>query len=320
MLAPMLGVGFFTYSSQEKKQKKLENQIKDIKSKIELFKKEDPELKKLKNKGLEVLEKIRKARDAWWYLGDMEGIKKKFKPVFRKISPSKVQDFPNFLKLSRHINVSSSYGEAVGLIGSLESTGEFQISEIKIRTSESEDKSNKHKVEFWLSTLQIKQDVIDKLTSALGEKQVAQIDKSYYKRSLRLKPTWKKGKVLVLKKAARDPFINLKRRRDTWLAKLKKEQEEREAKLKAGLGVDGAAGSKGPIDFSDKLILRGVVTIRGVKTAILDAKYEVVPGRKNLYRYNVREGESVGSMRVVSIKAKRVTLRSGSSIYYSLMP
>ena len=323
LLLPLMGVGFFSNSQQQKEKVKLERRIKKIKIKVEALNEKDPSFMSLKEKGLIALKKFNKVKDNWWYLGELEGIKKKFKPTFRNISSSKVEDRADFKKYSRLISMSSTYPEAVDLIHNLETTAGFQVDGLKINTSDKDDK--KHDVQFWLSFLRVKQSVIDKLAKLVEGDAPARDDKKYYKRSLHLKPVWKKGQRLARKRITRDPFINLKKRRDEWVAQVEAENKAKEiarlarlAAAKNGVQNDQER-SPLPVDLSKELVLRGILSIKGTRMAILDARYEVVPGQKNLYRYNVKIGDFVGEKEVISIENKRVILKSKNRTYYSVM-
>jgi hypothetical protein len=325
LLLPLMGAGFFTHSHQQKEKVNLDNSIKTTEKKIKQLEAEDALFEKLKAKGKVALEQLYVTKDNWWYLGELEGIKKKYKPIFRNISPSKVKQDKNFVTYSRLVNISSSFPDSVDLIDNLENDSDFHIEGLDIKTGQEGEDVNKHNVEFWMSFSRVKEEVVNKLATALTGKDSKKIDKKYYEKSLRIKPFWKKNQLLAVKEVKKDPFIDLHRRREQWLAKLKEEQEAKEKALLARRAAEAAGIVGGPdiltdADLSDRLVLKGILDIKGIKMAIFDAKYEVVPGRKNLYRYNVKVGDSVGDKEIVSIDKKRVILKSGDMTYYSMMP
>lgn len=323
LFVPLMGTSLFTYSSQRKEKKKIESRIQNIKASVEALTEDDSTLEKLKKDGKAVLKRFNITKDNWWYLGDLEGIKGKYRPVFKNISRSKVSEGPNFTKLSRLVNMSGTFSEALDLIGNLEDSGDFQIEDLRISTDKTDNK--KHEMEFWLSFMRIKEDVVKKLSDAIEGKSSAKKDKKYHKRSLRFKPRWKKGERLILKKSKRDPFVDLKKRREAWLAQIKEEQQNLTSKQLLAKELRSKGKSKEnaplpPLDISLKLVLKGVLSLKGTKMAILDAKFEVIASQKNLYRYNVRIGDFVGDKKVTRIEDKRVTLKSGKRTYYTVMP
>ena len=320
LLVPLTGVGFFTHSRQQKEKDKFDKKIKAIEIKTSKLKEQDIRFEKLKKEGRIALKELNITKDNWWYLGELEGIKKKYKPLFRNISASKVKQQKNFTTYSRLVKMSSSFPEAVDLMDSLENTSGFQIEGLDIQ-SNNEDTS-KHNVEFWMSFSRVRKKVVDKLSSSLTEKTLQKSDKEYYAKSLRLKPSWKKNQLLALKRVKKDPFIDLKRRRELWLDKLEAEREAKKIALEAKKAAGGAGieGDASDANMSAKLVLKGILSIKGTKMAVLEAKYEIVTGRKNLYRYNVKVGDSVGNKEVVRIEEKRIVFKSGDMTYYSTMP
>lgn len=297
----LMGVSLVTYFHQKKEKAKIDQDVEALKTKIEDLKKPDLEFEKLKKTGMAALEKLTKSKDNWWYLGELEGIKKKYKPYFRNISASRITDGNDFKIYSRLIKMSSSFSESVDLIESLEGFGGFKLESLDVQANEED--SRKHDVEFWLAFSRVKQPIVDKLADALREKEAKKVEKNYFTTSLRLPPSWKKNRLLVVNRGGRDPFINLKKSREEWLAKLGE-----------GRNVGG-----GTADLSDKLILKGILSIKGTKMAILDAKYEVIPGKKNLYRYNVKVGDFVGEKEVIRIDDKQVYLKAENKMYLTMM-
>jgi hypothetical protein len=312
---PLLGTGFFTYSQQKKEKKKANDRIEALKKKIERLEKKNAHFEELKKKGHVTLKDLYMTKDNWWYLGELEGIKKKFRPNFRNISASKIKEDKNFTRFSRLVKISSSFPEAVDLMDNLEFANGFQIEGLDIHADEKN--SEKHGVEFWMSFSRVKQDVIDKLAAALTGKKPKKTDKKYYERSLRMKPVWKRNRRLVLKRRGRDPFVDLKKRREEWLEKLKAAHEEKEKTLSEKKETETLV--KQNVDFSDKLVLKGILSIKGIKMAILDAQYKVNPERENLYRYNVKIGDFVGEKKVVRIDNNQVVLKHQGMTYFSTM-
>ena len=324
LLLPLMGAGFFTNSHQQNEKTRLDNSIKALEKKTAGLKAEDALFEKLKVKGKIALKELYVTKDNWWYLGELEGIKKKYKPVFRNISASKVKQDKNFVTYSRLVNISSSFPDTVDLIDNLENASSFHIEGLDIKPSRKGEDVSKHNVKFWMSFSRVKDGVVDKLAAALTGEDAKKHDKKYYEKSLRIKPFWKKNQLLAVKEVKNDPFIDLHRRREQWLAKLKEDREAKEAALlakraKEAAGIVGGPDNVSNADLSNKLVLKGVLDIKGIKMAIFDAKYEVVPGRRNLYRYNVKVGDSVGDKEIVSIDTERVVLKSGDMTYFSMM-
>jgi hypothetical protein len=312
LLFPLIAAGFFTHISQKKEKEKIASQTRSVEIKIEKLQKKDPDTEELKRKGMAALKELDITKDNWWYLGELEGINKKFWPVFRNISASKIKEEPRFTKYSRLVKMTSSFPEVLDLISNLENSGGFQIEGLEILAN-AED-SKKHNVEFWLSFSRVKQAVIDELSAVIGNKTAPKDGKTYYEKSLRLKPVWKKNKFFAGRKRGRDPFTNLKKRREEWLARLSAEQDD-----KMELSAKNMSDVFQQVDVSQQLVLKGILSFRGIKMAVLDAKYKVLPGRKNRYRYNVRTGDFVGEKKVVKIDNKRVVLRFENTTYYTIM-
>jgi len=305
LFLPLMGVSLITHFQQVKEKAKIDQDIEALKSDIKNLDEPDLEFEELKKTGMAALEKLTKSKDNWWYLGELEGIKKKYKPYFRNISASRITNGADFKTYSRLIKMSSSFSESVDLIDSLEGYGGFKIESLDVQANEED--SRKHDVEFWLAFSRVKQPIVDKLAAALIEKKAKKVEKNYYTTSLRLSPSWKKNRLLVMNRGGRDPFINLKRSREEWLTKLEEERKN------AGIvGGDTA-------DLSDKLILKGILSVKGKKMAILDAQYEVIPGKKNLYRYNVKVGDFVGEKKVIRIDEKQVFLKAQNKMYLTMM-
>jgi hypothetical protein len=302
-----MGVSLMTHFQQRKEKAKIDQDIEALNIKIRNLDEPDLEFEKLKKTGMVALEKLTKSKDNWWYLGELEGIKKKYKPYFRNISASRIKDGSDFKIYSRLIKMSSSFSESVDLIDSLEGFGGFKIESLDVQANEED--SRKHDVEFWLAFSRVKQPIVDKLAAALVEKKAKKVEKNYYTTSLRLPPSWKKNRLLVVNRGGRDPFINLKKSREEWLAKLEEERN------KAGF----VGGGGNTADLSDKLILKGILSVKGTKMAILDAQYDVIPGKKNLYRYNVKVGDFVGEKEVVRIEDNRVFLKAENKMYLTMM-
>lgn len=324
LLLPLMGAGFFTHSHQQNEKTKTDNNIKSLERKTRQLGADDALFEKLKAKGKIALKQLDITKDNWWYLGELEGIKKKYEPIFRNISASKVKKDKNFITYSRQVKMSTSFPDAVDLMDHLENASGFHIEGIDIKPDRKGEDVSKHNVEFWMSFSRVREEVVNKLADALTGEDSEKLDKKYYEKSLRIKPFWKKNQLLKVQAVKKDPFIDLHRRREQWLAKLKEERDAKEAALlarrsaEAG-GVVGGGDVLSNADLSGRLVLKGILSIKGTKMAVFDAKYEVVPGRKNLYRYNVKVGDSVGDKEIVSIDEKRVVFKSGDMTYYSMM-
>ncbi len=171
LLLPLMGAGFFTNSHQQSEKVRLDSSIKMLEKKTKELGAEDALFEKLKAKGKIALKQLYVTKDNWWYLGELEGVKKKYRPIFRNISASKVKQGQNFVTYSRQVKMSTSFPDAVDLLDNLENASGFHIEGLDIKPSSKGEDVSKHNVEFWMNFSRVKDGVVDKLAAAVtGEK------------------------------------------------------------------------------------------------------------------------------------------------------
>ncbi|MFQ5646191.1 MAG: hypothetical protein ACE5GM_04615 [bacterium] len=284
---------------------------------------------------LDDLRELEKRQDNWWYLRYLEEVGVgDFKPRYTTIGFAKVIEGKDFVRVTKEVALSARYEEIVRLITQLENIGGFEIQDLSIRESTTE--SGIHRVKFKLTSLEVKKSLLKKLRQDLI-KGITKQKSSPYKLALLIEPKWKSRRKKKIRKVTRDPFVNIKRRREEWLAALKERinqekerketlkdlrskrerqrlslrkrrlEEERKRAYKKAIAGKKKIVIPPPINISLEMEMVGYFDFKSGKIALI---------KPDNY---VRVGNVVDGMKVVKIEPRKITFKKGIQEYYSSM-
>ncbi len=287
-----LGTGYYLYSRQAVRLERHAANMREIK---ELQKKQAKLMvvpAKNEEEG-EVLKLLATKKGDLWFMEDIEEqLGTNFPPTFLMIGPLKRKDKKNHIRFSRQLSLETSFPDLINLLDILETKRGFTVSQLQITPNLG--KAGRHRVNFWLSCLQIKESFL----SQLGLDNPSNYRGTTAVASLLLDPPWQPGQKIKLAGKLSDPFKKFVPKKPVPVKKklAKKTKQPKKPNVLP------------PIDLVGKYTLQGVVKLGG-KQMVLIAPDHVL-----------EEGDWLGEKQLVKIEKGKVTLKQGKQKYFLTLP